>query len=238
MRFAAVGLALVACGRIGFDPSEDARAGSVESAIDAANDAAHVAPSFVQATDSGATGSAVTATYTDAVSTGDLLVVAIGTGGAAITAISDSSGNAFDMLPELVTPTTSPMYVAFAIAHASGSDTISAAIEGSDFAVMRIHEYANVAPEPLDTSATNSGSNAGIDSISVQLATTYDHELVFAYAISQTDTASAGTGFTARSIDGGDVSEDAIEADPGVHAITATDASSPWAIIALAFEGP
>jgi hypothetical protein len=61
---------------------------------------------------------------------------------------------------------------------------------------------------------------------------------VFAYAISQSDTASAGTGFTARSIISGDVSEDAIEVEPGVHAITATDASSPWAIIALAFQGP
>jgi hypothetical protein len=233
VRFAAVGLALVACGRLGFDPSADGRAGSAAAAIDAA----HVAPTFVQATDGDQAGSAISLTYVNSVVAGDLLVVAVGTSVSAITAIADSNGNAFDTLPELTTASTSPMYVAFAIAHASGSDTITATSDGSDDIVLRIHEYANVAPAPLDTYATNSGSNAGIDSISVQLITAFDHELVFAYAISETDTASAGTGFTARSIVSGDVSEDAIEADPGAHAITATDASSAWAIIALAFEG-
>ncbi len=233
MRFAAVGLALVACGRLGFDPSADGRAGSSTAAIDAA----HVAPMFVQATDLVQAGSAVSVAYASSVTAGDLLVVAVGTDHESITGISDSNGDAFDMLPELITSSTSPMYVAFTIAQASGSDTITAAIDGSGGATVRIHEYTSVAPEPLDTYATNSGSNAGIDSITVELATAYDHELVFAYAISETDTASAGTGFTARSIVSGDVSEDAIEADPGVHAITATDASSPWAIVALAFEG-
>lgn len=234
MRFAAVGLALVACGRLGFDPSVDGRAGTA-AVIDAA---VHVAPAFVQATALGNAGSAVSVTYVDPVTAGDLLVVAVGTNTSTITAITDTSGNAFDTLPDLVTPATSPIYVAYAIAQASGSDTITATVDGSDDTVMRIHEYANVALEPLDTSAASSGSDTGIDSISVQLTTTYDHELVFAYAISQSDTASAGTGFTARSIISGDVSEDAIEVEPGVHAITATDASSPWAIIALAFQGP
>jgi hypothetical protein len=233
VRVAAVGLALVACGRIDFDPRADGSTGSSAAAIDAA----HVAPTFVQAAALAQAGSAISVAYASSVTAGDLLVVAVGTDHEAVTGINDSNGDAFDVLPELATSTTSPMYVAFAIAQASGSDTITAAIDGSG-AVVRIHEYANVAPEPLDTHATNSGSNAGIDSISVQLTTAYDHELVFAYAISETDTASAGTGFTARTIIAGDVSEDAIEADPGVHAITATDASSPWAIIAVAFEGP
>lgn len=232
MRFAAVGLALAACGRFGFDPDA-----AVADARNAIADATHVAPTFVQATDLSQAGSAVSVTYANSVAAGDLLVVAVGTNTTAITAITDSSGDAFDLLPELVTSATSPMYVAFAIAQASGSDTITAEIDGSDFAAVRIHEYANVAAEPLDTYATNSGSNTGIDAISVDLTTAYDHELVFAYAISQSDTASAGTGFTARSIISGDVSEDAIEVDPGTHAITATDASSPWAIVALAFEG-
>jgi hypothetical protein len=232
VRFAAVGLALAACGRFGFDPDA-----AVADARNAIADATHVAPTFVQATDLSQAGSAVSVTYANSVAAGDLLVVAVGTNTTAITAITDSSGDAFDLLPELVTSATSPMYVAFAIAQASGSDTITAEIDGSDFAAVRIHEYANVAAEPLDTYATNSGSNTGIDAISVDLTTAYDHELVFAYAISQSDTASAGTGFTARSIISGDVSEDAIEVDPGTHAITATDASSPWAIVALAFEG-
>jgi hypothetical protein len=235
VRFAAVGLALAACGRFGFDPDTavvaDARDGN------AIADATHVAPAFVQATDLSQSGSAVSVTYANSVTAGDLLVVAVGTNTSAITAIIDSNGDEFDMLPELVTPATSPMYVAFAIARMSGSDTITAAIDGSDFAAVRIHEYTNVAANPLDTYATSSGSDAGIDAISVELTTAYDHELVFAYAISENDTASAGTGFTARSIISGDVSEDAIEVAPGVHAITATDASSPWAIVALAFEG-
>jgi hypothetical protein len=175
--------------------------------------------------------------YTSPVTTGDLLVVAVGTNSHELVAITDSNADSFVTLPELVTAATSPVYVGWAISSTSGSNTVTVELAGSDDAAVRVHEYANIDLEPFDTSATNTGSSTGTDAIEVQIDTSIDHELVFAYAISESATASAGTGFMARSTTNGDVTEDATFAAPGAHAITATDTATPWAIEALAFKG-
>jgi hypothetical protein len=227
-----VGLALVACGRLGFDPTASP-AGDAASA-----DASHGAPVFVQLADLADSSSVFSVAYASPVATGNLLVVAVGTNSHGLVAITDSNVDSFVTLPELVTAATSPVYVAWAISTESGSNTVTVELDGSDDAAVRVHEYANIGADPFDTSATNTGSSAGIDAIEVQIDTHIDHELVFAYAISEAATASAGTGFMARSTINGDVTEDATYAAPGAHAITATNTSTPWAIEALAFKGP
>jgi hypothetical protein len=240
VRYAAVGLTLVACGRFGFDPI----AASVDDAghdarVDGESDGrTRMAPIFVQVVDNSVTDVSAAVTFDSPVVAGDLLVVAFGTSSVLLASMTDTTGDTFTMLPVFMTPAISPMYVGYAIAGTSAAETITADATGSDFITLRAHEYASVDPTaPLDTYVMNAGSSSGVDAIEVDVATQTANELVFAYAVSQSMTASAGTDFNARSIISMDVTEDQAEAAAGTHLVTATNSGSPWGIQALAFLG-
>ena len=241
MRYAAVGLTLVACGRFGFDPIAAGRADAARDVgVDGETDGhTRTAPIFVQADDSSVTATSVAVAFENDVVAGDLLVVAFGTSMEVLASISDTTGDVFTMMPVLMTANISPMYVGYTIAGTSAPETVTAAVAGgSDFITLRVHEYASVdAATPVDTYVTNTGSSSGIDSIEVDIDTQSANELVFGYAVSQAMTASAGTGFNARSIISMDVTEDQTETMAGTHAVTATNSGSPWAIQVLALFG-
>lgn len=234
-----MGLTLVACGRFGFDPiaagRDDAKAGGD---VDAGTDGrVRMAPIFIQVKDNAVDAPSVAVAFDNNVTQGDLLVVALGTASQLLVSMTDTTGDAFTILPPLMLE-GSPIYIGYGIAGMSADETVTADLAGSDFAALRIHEYTRVDPTtPFDSYATNSGSAAGIDAITVELSTASANELAFAYAVSVSETASAGTGFNARSIVSMDVTEDQTEAQAGQHLVTATNAGSPWGIEALSFFG-
>jgi hypothetical protein len=81
VRYAAVGLTLVACGRFGFDPIAAGRADAARDVgVDGEADGhTRTAPIFVQADDSSVTATSVAVAFENDVVAGDLLVVAFGT---------------------------------------------------------------------------------------------------------------------------------------------------------------
>jgi hypothetical protein len=239
VRSLVVGLALVACGRVDFNATRDGAPG--DSAIDAPTDAApRVAPQFVQYADTttGSAGAIVLAVpYEMDVAAGDLLVVCAGVDDQSLVSLSDTTGDSFTVLGPLI-DNNNVLYTAYAIAATSGPETVTVTFDGSNYAALRVHEYADVdAAAPLDTNVSNTGTTVGSDVIDVSITTGTENELVFAYAVSTSGEATAGTGFNARSSAAADISEDRIEQDAGTYEVTANNSGTPWVIQALAFRG-
>ncbi|HEY1814365.1 MAG TPA: hypothetical protein VGG74_18565 [Kofleriaceae bacterium] len=242
MRYALVGLAVMACGRLDFDPAPGA--GPIDAARDLAGDGdssdPRIAPQFVQYADTttgSANAAALAVPYTMDVTVGDLLVVCAGVNNQSLTSLSDTTGDLFTVLGPVI-ENFNVIYTAYAIAGTSGPETVGVMFDGSNYAALRVHEYADVDPvTPLDTYGSNTGTTVGSDVIEVSLTTATENELVFAYAVSSAGIATAGTGFNARSVAADDISEDRIEQDAGTYEVTANNSGTPWAIQALAFRG-
>ena len=171
-------LTLGACGRLGFDPSEAITRDAANAGRDAGTDGrTRMVPTYVQAKDDSVFTTSIAVAFDNDVVAGDLLVVAFGTGSELLVTMTDTTGDAFDMLPVLTTANISPMYVGYTIAGTSAAETVTAQLTGSDDATLRIHEYASVNPTtPLDTSVTNTGSSAGVDAIEVETPTATANE--------------------------------------------------------------
>ncbi|HEY3805467.1 MAG TPA: hypothetical protein VGL61_22820 [Kofleriaceae bacterium] len=238
MRYALVGLAVMACGRLGFnaEPGSGPADASRDAAIDASGPP--VAPQFVQYADTvNMLSDGLATSYTMDVTAGDLLVVCVGINGQLLVTLTDATGDAFTTLGPLLQDGQA-MYTAYAIAATSGPESVGVTFDGSAYGALHLHEYADVdLVAPLDTNAANTGSSVGSDVIEVSLTTATANELLFVYAVSTDGAATAGTGFNPRSSIAADISEDRIEAAPGAYEATASNSGTPWEIQALAFRG-
>jgi hypothetical protein len=226
--------AVAGCGRISFDPASPAQ---TDGGIDAGLPRP---PVFVQ---HAANGTAATLTkampFPAPVTAGDLILVAIDydLSTPQVAGVSDSQGNTYTVLGPFDAP-RSRQYLAYALAQTSDVDTVTATLDAipAQFLELRIHEYADVSPtDPFDAVASAGGTATGPDAAASPLiVTTSPNELVFGLVID--GTVSAGTGFTLRSSEYGDVTEDRIAATPGSYAATAT-VTGIWNATVAAFRG-
>ncbi len=239
MRYAVAGLALIACGRFDFDPPSHVS----DAAGDAAGSNARVAPRFIQYQDGvQMPASTLSVSFGEAVMAGDLIVVVVAfnaTPLVTLTALTDTTGDAFTVLPALLATASTASYIAYAFATASAAETVTATVSGQTRILeVRVHDYAGVdAAQPLDTYATATGSASGSDAITVSITTSNQNDLLFAYALSVTGGATVGTGFVPLSTVSGDVTEDRLAAQPGTYMATASTLDPPWSIEALALDG-
>jgi chitodextrinase len=172
--------------------------------------------------------STVTAVYTNAQTTGDTNILAVGWFGtaAAISSVTDSRGNVY----QIAVPSASDgnnhqaIYYARNINQAAGGSnavtvTFSTAVNYPD---IRILEYRGLDPvNPFDVGTSASGTSATASSGPV--TTTSAHELIFG-AGETTDTFSdAGDSFVSRVITApdGDIAEDTVVHTTGSYSATA-----------------
>jgi hypothetical protein len=101
-----------------------------------------------------------------------------------------------------------------------------------------VHEYAGIATSSaFDRASSANGATAAQDGMnSGSVTTTWPRELVFGFA--ETGTAAPGTGFTARSLYGDNVTEDrVVEAIGSYHATATMVGGSEWSMMVATFKG-
>ncbi len=203
------------------------------------------APTYVQSNATlNSAGSGVTTTSTpfqSGVTSGDLIVIAVGYRGDAQTiGLTDTLGTTFHVAgsPVTSTQTNGPFTgeIEWGIAPTGGADTVTASFPASTgYVELYDHEY-NAVGVQLDATSKDSGSGTAITSGAA--TTSYTNELVFGYGISNNTVGAAGTGFTERQSVGGDMTEDRDANATGSYAATATNGSSTgWQALEATFWG-
>jgi hypothetical protein len=185
--------------------------------------------------------STVSATFTQAQSAGDLIVLVVGWGGnASVTQVSDSAGNGY---AASIAPThisagiTQAIYYAKGIAAASaGGNTVTVTLGAPTTPLdLRAVEYAGLDPvAPYDTSAAFGGRSTTASSGAV--TTTSARELVFGAGITVGSFTGVGAAFTLRKLTAGGlgVVEDRVVSSTGSYSADAPLASSASYIMQVA----
>jgi hypothetical protein len=171
----------------------------------------------------------VTAAFSSNVTTGDLLVVAVGGSNNATFSITDTQGNTYIKAKDVYNPSigftgyTSAIY--YTVAKSSSADTVQAYnAASSGFMRLLIHEYSGA--NALDATSSNTGNSSTVDSGSA--ATNFAHELVFGWLASDNGVTSAGSGFTLRETAGSESTMDKEVTSKGSYSVTAPTSSSNW----------
>jgi hypothetical protein len=118
---------------------------------------------------------------------------------------------------------------------AGGDMTFSVSLNGggNSYLLVYAHEYRGVTA--FDVGSWAQGTNKDVDGMSTSLTTSSANELLFAYGFS--NRVAVGTGFTARSNDSGNLTQERFVPSPGLVRATATAASgNAWKLLAAAFR--
>ncbi|HTR54700.1 MAG TPA: hypothetical protein VMJ10_28605 [Kofleriaceae bacterium] len=203
-------------------------------------------PQFVQiATNNMFSSGTESATFTSAVTAGDLIIAAFdydsSNGTVTAAAITDMIGSSYAMAGPFDGPNSgirNRQYIGYGLAAQTATDTVQVTLStqpGSYFE-LRLHEYASVSQTaPFDTAASAGGNSAGADAAqSAAITTSEPNELVFGMVID--GQVGAGTSFTLRGNQYGDCTEDMLAVTPGSYTVLATPTST-WTATAAAFRG-
>jgi Glycosyl hydrolases family 16/IPT/TIG domain len=197
-------------------------------------------PTFVQGKWATKTsGTSVAVTYPAGQTAGDLNVVAVMWGDTtrAVSAVTDSKGNSYTRAvgPTKASGLTSAIYYAKNIA--GGSNTVTVQFNGTaSYPNVNVLEYSGLdATNPLDVSATASGSGTTANSGSA--TTSSGSELIVGAGNPSSVFTGAGSGYSNRMINGfGGISEDKIVSSPGSYNATAILTSGAWVMQMAAFR--
>ncbi len=180
--------------------------------------------------------STVAVTFTGAQAAGDLNVIVVGwnDGTAAVSAITDHSGNTYTRMagPTVISGSASQSiyYAKNIVAAAAGANTVMVTFStAAQYPDVRILEYSGASPtSPVDATAALTGNSATTSSGS--LTTTTINDLLLAANYVATGTTSPGAGFTSRMITqpDGDIVEDMAAAAPGSYSAAAPVSPSGW----------
>jgi hypothetical protein len=235
---------VAACGRVGFDRAPTDSASVVADTRGSADAPATVLPpEFVQHTAStDGNTETITAAFVSPVAAGDLVIAGLDYGGAAggqtLTSVADTFGDSYALLGPYtgdVSGTQTSVYLAYTVASQSGTDALTATLDANaGFLEFRIHEYANTASSPLDTTIGSNGGTTGSDAAAATITTAAAEELIFAMVID--GTVGAGTGYTLRGSDYEDLTEDRVAATASTYPVLGSP-SGDWVMIAAAFRG-
>jgi beta-lactam-binding protein with PASTA domain len=201
--------------------------------------AAGTPPAFVQANDNDiSAGSSVPVSFNNPVKAGDTIVVYAIWDNAGSASITDTLGNHFVSVSAPVSWGNGySAQIFYATNLAAGADTVKAAFAtpATIFGVIYAHEYSGIsASNPLDVIASASGSSATLNS--GVATTTSANDLIFGAGVSDNNVTKAGTGFTARDLDYGNITEDKTAASIGSYSATATHNGQQWGMQMVAFR--
>lgn len=201
--------------------------------------AAGTPPAFVQVNDNDiSAGSSVPVSFNAPVKAGNTIVVYAIWDNAGPASITDTQGNHFVSVSAPVNWGNGyRAEVFYATNIAAGADTVKAtfATPATIFGVIYAHEYSGIsATYPVDVIASASGSSATLNS--GVATTTSANDLIFAAGVSDNIVMNAGTGFTARDLNYGNITEDKTAASIGSYSATATHNGNQWGMQMVAFR--
>lgn len=204
----------------------------------------HAAPVFKQVKFNQKTGfsTSVAAAFSSANTAGGLIVVSVEWNSSATPSITDSRGNTYLSAGAVLTSPNSPYkeQTFYAMNVASGSNTVTAQFNGTPLGtfsdlLIYAHEYSGIATSnALSATSTQTGITSAMSSGS--LTTTNANSLLYAVATSNSQVTSATAGYTTRSTNGGNLTEDINVASAGTYAATATQSSNGWTFRVIAFK--
>jgi glucose/arabinose dehydrogenase/PKD repeat protein len=198
-----------------------------------------VPPAFVQGgsreTRSGTTCSA---TFSQVNTAGNLIVAFVIWNNNGAATVSDSNGNTY----AAATARTAwgsgwSAQTFYAKNIKAGANTVTATFGTaiSSFGIVYIHEYSGLDPaNPLDVASSAVGTTAAMSSGSV--ATTHANDLLFGAGASANSVTAVGAGYTARSQDFDNLTEDRNVTATGSYAATATQNANAWVMQLVAFK--
>jgi chitodextrinase len=198
-------------------------------------------PTFVQEKDNQITsGQANRVVLSSSVSTSNLIVVFLIWDNTGTASVSDSLGNTYlsAHTPTRWSNNSYSVQTFYAISAKSGADTVTATFATAirSFGIVYAHEYSGVlTTAPIDVTAAASGTSGSLNSGSA--ATTNAVDLLFGGGVSATIVTSPGSGYAARSIAEGNITEDRTVAVAGSYSATASNQKGAWAIQMIAFKG-
>ena len=158
-------------------------------------------------------------------------------GGAALESVTDTAGNAYDIIVGPVLGANDVHYIAVATNVHSGTNTLTVTLTlapggGSDLLVL---EYRGLAfSNAFDATANMTGSGTAMDSGAA--TTTSGSELVVGFA--EAASASPGAGFTRHAMQTGNIVEDMTATKAGSYSATATTTAGGWTMLMATFRGP
>lgn len=193
-------------------------------------------PAFVQATGnaSGATaGTTLAASFGSNTAPGNLLVVGGGGNAADTYTITDTLGLTWNTAVAHAFDAASAYQASiFYAVTPGGADTITLHSPASpQFRRLWIHEYSGC--DTFDKGSSALGSSTLLTTTTP--ATTVADELVFGLGISFSGITAAGSGYTLRSTQGSESSEDKTVSSTGAQTVTFATASSAWMCLAATF---
>jgi hypothetical protein len=205
---------------------------------------------YVQGSDNGATPqpvTTVTVPFTAAQAAGDLNVVVVGwyNTSAAVSTVTDTSGNTYALAvgPTTYSSSTEPClqsiyYAKNIAAAAAGANSVTVTFStAADWPDIRILEYSGADPNnPVDVTAASSGSST--TSSSGSATTTNATDLLFGANTVWTGTTGPGSGFTERLLSyNGDIAEDEMVTAAASYSPTApVSPSGAWIMQMVAFR--
>ncbi len=197
------------------------------------------APSFVQVNQNQiASGTNVSVGFNSATRAGNTLVVYLiwnNTGSATVT---DSQGNTFTPVSAAVSWGSGYLAQVFYASNiVGGADSVTATFRTavSSFGVLYVHEYSGIsAVNPVDVSTSASGSSSTLNSGAI--LTTSANDLIFGAGVSDNFVTAAGSGFVARDLAFGNITEDRVAGTVGSYSATATHSGSAWGMQLVAFR--
>lgn len=198
-----------------------------------------VPPSVVQTNQNQiSSGASTSVTFNTPTVAGNTLVVYVIWNNTGNIVLTDSQGNTFASVSAPVNWNNgNSAQIFYAAAITGGPDTVTAAFRTpvTKFGVVYAHEYAGIsAINPVDVTALASGSSASMNSGSA--STTSPNDLIFGAGVSDNSVTVVGSGFTARDLAYGNVTEDLVAGTIGPYAATATHNGNTWGMQVVAFR--
>ena len=185
----------------------------------------------------------VSVAYTAAQSIGNLNVIVVGWGDAtaAVSSVSDLSGNTYALAvgPTVGTGVSQSIYYATNIVGSSGGNTVTVVFTTpASYPDVRILEYSGIdSTNPLDGIVATTG-NSAVSSTGA-LTTINSYDLLLAANWVDTVTTAAGAPFASRIISNpdADLVEDLVVSSTGTYTATASlGGSGPWVMQMVAFR--
>jgi hypothetical protein len=177
--------------------------------------------------------------FQNATTAGHTIVAYVTWSNAGSVALTDSQGNTFVNVGSPVSWGSGySAQIFYATNIAGGADTVTATFRTSLTSWggnIYIHEYAGIsAINPVDVTAAASGSSASMNSGNA--TTTSVNELIFCAGVSDNTVTVASSGFTARSVAYGNITEDRMATSTCSYGATATQNGGAWAMQMVAFR--
>jgi chitodextrinase len=197
-------------------------------------------PAFVQAAALQITsGASVSVVFANPTTSGNLIVAYVIWDNSGSVTLSDSRGNTYTSAvgPTKYSGNKTNAQVFYAKNIEGGATTLKAtfATTVTSYGILYIHEYSGLdQTNPLDVTGAASGSSASMNSGSA--TTNYAVELLFGAGESNETATNAGTGYTARSVGYGNITEDRIAAMTGSYNATATQNGNAWVMQLATFK--